>query len=578
MNANDAAAHDRRDAGRDGDDAPSGGALSTAAPERRRDLLASLAVDLRSARFAVASLDALWGAEAAAALHRGQRVPARRVLEAKRLEHAASAELATLAELFVLGLAVDRDDLGRALPALGVDGAIELGLVGADAVADDPVGELGRARGIRPLLDLRPYAFVDAHGAGEWWILSDLGELALGHALGEHHVLGVGGASMTLSGLMMPDAAGSVLDLGTGCGIQAMHASRFADRVVATDISARALEIAAMNVELNGIEGVEFRLGSLFDPVAGERFDRVVSNPPFVITPRREGVPEYDYRDGGMVGDGIVEAVITGVGEHLEPGGIAQLLGNWEYRGRGDAFDRVGEWLARSAPGGGALDHWVVERDVQHVTEYAETWIRDGGTRSGEDFDRLYDAWLDDFAARGVREVGFGYVLLRRPVDDAGEQTMTDASGAAREASARLARLERLHGPLGSDGATLGSHLSECLAAHDRQAALDDADLARSRLAVAPDVTEERHHWPGDENPTAMLLRQGGGFGRAITLDTGLAALVGACDGELEVGQIIAAIAHLLEVDAVALAAELLPAVRTLVDDGILRFAEGPGE
>ncbi|MGI9822428.1 DUF7059 domain-containing protein [Agromyces sp. Marseille-Q5079] len=535
--------------------------IGTAGPERRRELLASLAADLRSARFAVASLDSLWGAEAAAALHRGQRVPARRVLDARRAGHGASAELATLAELFVLGLPVGRDELARALTTLGVDGAIELGLV--EPVPAEPVDGDAPTGGIRAVLDLRPYAFVDAFGAGEWWILSDLGELALGHALGEQHVLGVGGASMTLSGLMIPDAATSVLDLGTGCGIQAMHAARFADRVVATDISARALEIAAMNVELNGIEGVEFRLGSLFEPVAGERFDRVVSNPPFVITPRREGVPEYDYRDGGMVGDGIVEAVVTGAGAHLEPGGIAQLLGNWEYRGRDDAFDRVADWTARSG-----LEHWIVEREVQHVTEYAETWIRDGGTRPGEEFDRLYDAWLDDFAERGVREVGFGYVLLRRPEQGA------DAAGATHAASARLARLERLHGPLGSAGATLGTHLSECLEAHDRQAGLDDAELAGSRLAVAPDVTEERHHWPGDENPTAMVLRQGGGFGRAITLDTGLAALVGACDGELEVGQIIAAIAHLLEVDAAALAAELLPAARTLVDDGILRFAD----
>ncbi|WP_157428316.1 DUF7059 domain-containing protein [Agromyces salentinus] len=530
--------------------------IGTAGPERRGDLLALLAADLRAARFTVASLDSLWGAEAAAALHRGQRVPARRVLDARRAEHAPSAELAALAELFVLGLPVGREELARALPGLGVQGAAELGLVGEEGDG-----------GIRPLLDLRPYAFVDAFGAGEWWIASDLGELALGHPLGEQHVLGVGGASMTLSGLMIPDAATSVLDLGTGCGIQAMHASRFAERVVATDISARALAIAAMNVELNGIEGVEFRLGSLFEPVAGERFDRVVSNPPFVITPRREGVPEYEYRDGGMVGDGIVEAVVTGVGEHLEPGGIAQLLGNWEYRGRGDAFDRVADWVGRSG-----LEHWIVEREVQHVTEYSETWIRDGGTRPGEDFDRLYDAWLDDFAERGVREVGFGYVLLRR------HEEASDAAGAPPAASARLARLERLHGPLGSDGATLGTHLGECLEAHDRAAGLDDADLAGSRLAVAPDVTEERHHWPGDENPTAMVLRQGGGFGRAITLDTGLAALVGACDGDLEVGQIIAAIAHLLEVDAVALAAELLPAVRTLLDDGILRFADAPTE
>ena len=85
-------------------------------------------------------------------------------------------------------------------------------------------------------------------------------------------------------------------------------------------------------------------------------------------------------------------------------------------------------------------------------------------------------------------------------------------------------------------------------------------------------MTEERHYWPGDDDPTAMLLRQGGGFGRAVRLDTGLAALVGASDGELSVGAIVAALAELLEVDAAALAADLLPAVRALIDDGMLRL------
>ena len=509
-------------------------------------LLARLRADLTAARFTVASLDAGWGADASSALHRGERVPARRVLEARRAAHGASADLATLAEMFVLGLPVPGTDAAHALPALGVEGAVELGLLGpADGGAS-----------VRALLDLSPYAFTDASGSAEWWILSDLGELALGHALGEQHVLGVGGASTTLSGLMLPSPARRALDLGTGCGIQAMHASRFAEHVVATDISPRALEIARLNMGLNEIDGVEFRLGSLFEPVAGERFDRIVSNPPFVITPRSGDVPEYDYRDGGMVGDGLVEAVFRGAAEHLEPGGVAQLLGNWEYRGRRDALDRVRAWA-------GELDHWVVEREVQHVTSYAETWIRDGGTRPGTpEFDRLYDAWLDDFAARGVHQVGFGYVLLRRA---------TDASGASLP---RLSRLERLHGPLGDNGSGPGGHLAECLAARDRQASLDDAGLAATRLVVAGDVTEERHYWPGDEHPTAMLLRQGGGFGRAITIDTGLAALVGACDGELSVGAIIAAVAHLLEVDESALSAELLPAVRTLIDDGMLRFAE----
>ena len=515
-------------------------------------LLERLRADLEAARFTVDALEALWGPDAASALHRGERVPARRVLDGRRAGHGASADLATLAELFVLGLPVSRDEVATALPSLGVEGAIELGLLGTASTH----GAGGAS--VRPLLDLRPYAFADARGDGHWWILSDLGEVALGHALGEQHVLGVGGASMTLSGLMLPTPAHRVLDLGTGCGIQAMHASRFADEIVATDISERALAIARMNLELNRIAGVEFRLGSLYEPVTGERFDRIVTNPPFVITPRTAGVPEYEYRDGGLVGDAIVEAVMRGAADHLAPGGIAQLLGNWEYRGDdGDALDRVREWA-------GALDYWVVEREVQRVTEYAETWIRDGGTRPGTgEFDRLYDAWLDDFERRGIREIGFGYVLLRHPDAIA-------ASDAARVAP--LARSERLPGPIGGDAA-LGAHLAACLAAHDRQAGWSDDELAAARLTAAGDVTEERHHWPGDEHPTAMLLRQGGGFGRVVSLDTGLAALVGACDGELTVGAIVGALAQLLEVDEAELAAELLPAVRALIDDGMLLLA-----
>ncbi|WP_136707767.1 methyltransferase [Agromyces sp. H66] len=528
------------------DDVPDPAAERRPSPE----LLTRLRADLEAARYTVDALEALWGADAAAALHRGERVPARRVLDARRAGHGTSAGLATLAELFVLGLPVPVEDAAAALPSLGLAGAAELGLV-----ADDAGGPFVRAG-----LDLRPYAFADAHGEGHWWIVSDLGELALGGPLGEQHVLGVGGASMTLSGLMLPTPAGRVLDLGTGCGIQAMHASRFATRVVATDISARALGLARVNVGLNGIEGVEFRLGSLFEPVVGERFDRIVSNPPFVITPRVAGVPEYEYRDGGLVGDAIVEQVMRGAAGHLTGGGVAQLLGNWEVRDDGDAFERLRDWA-------GELEYWIVEREVQRVTEYAETWIRDGGTRPGTaEFDRLYDAWLDDFERRGVREIGFGYVLLRRP--DAASPPLPAAARGGRPA--RLARIERLHGPLGASPGGLGVHLAECLAAHDRQSSLDDRALSDARLTVAGDVTEERHHWPGDEHPTAMLLRQGGGFGRVVELDTGLAALVGACDGELSVGAVIAAIAQLLEVDETALAADLLPAVRALIDDGML--------
>ncbi|GHD49315.1 methyltransferase domain-containing protein [Mycetocola manganoxydans] len=501
------------------------------------ELVQRLRSDLDSARFTVTTITGLWGDEADAALHRNERIPALRALAARREENEVEAA-ATLARLFVLGLPVPADELAAALPTLTTEGALALKLVALDE------GQ------VTPLLDLRPYSFVDANGAGSWWVVSDLGELALGRPIGEDHVLGVGGASMTLSGLMMQTPVGTVLDLGTGCGIQAMHAARHAASVVATDISERALVLARLNAELNGIHNIEFRHGDLFEPVRGERFDQIVSNPPFVITPRTEGVPAYEYRDGGMEGDALVEAVIRGAAAHLHPGGVAQLLGNWEYRVGQDAFRRVGGWID-----GTGLDAWVIERDVQDPAEYAETWIRDGGTRSGTpEFDRLYAAWLDDFAARRVTSVGFGYVTLRMPL--AGDPS--------------LRRLERMHGSLGANESGLGVHLESVLAGRDWQAALSDEDLALAHVSVAADVTEERHYWPGAEHPTAMMLRQGGGLGRTVRMDTGLAALVGACDGDLPISAVVAAIAQLLDADYQELLAELLPRVRALIDDGFL--------
>ena len=495
-------------------------------------LIDDLRADLAAAAFSVDAIGSLWGPHAAAALHRGHRVPALRALE----RAGGGGPLGTLATIFVLGLPVSRARLDAALARAGATGAAELGLVRLDG--DEAA----------PLLDLRPYAFTDAAGTGQWWIASDLGEMALGGAIPEHHVLGVGGASTTLSGLMVPRPVQTALDLGTGCGIQALHASRHAQRVVATDISQRALDLAAFNARLNGVTTIEFRLGSLFEPVAGERFDHIVSNPPFVITPRVEGVPAYEYRDGGLVGDALVEQVIREAGDHLEPGGIAQLLGNWEY-GAADGLDRVAAWLD-----GSPLDAWVVEREVQDAALYAETWIRDGGTTSASaDFDRLSAAWLDDFASRAVTGVGFGYVTLR-------------AAGA----STPLHRFERIDGAIGRNEAGLGAHLLLCLEAHDAGAALTDAELVRTRLLVAGDVTEERHYWPGDEHPTVMDLRQGGGFGRSVPLGTALAAVVGACDGDLPLGVICAAIAELLEVDEGELLDEVIPSVRELLETGML--------
>jgi len=501
-------------------------------PEPDPTLCRLLADDLRAAGYTSTALRGAWGARADDAIARGLLAPALRALGDRR------DPLAVLGRLWGLGRPVTRDEAQGALKSVGVAGAVALGLLSEDGAE------------VVPIVLVRPQAIADADGDDEWWIASDLDEAALGGPLPEDHVLGVGGASQTLARLQLTWRAGTALDIGTGCGIQALRLRRLASHVVATDISERALRFTRLNALLNDVDGIETRHGSLFEPVAGATFDRVASNPPFVITPRVAGVPAYEYRDGGMEGDALVASVIRGVGAHLAPGGVAQSLANWEYRADESGLDRVRGWVDPS------LDAWVIEREVLDPLAYAELWVRDGGTVPGTPaYARLIDAWLDDFAQRGVTGIGFGYVLLRRPL--AGSPT--------------LARYERITG--GGEEA-FGPHLAACLEEHDRAALLDEEGLSAATLRVAPDVTEARHHRPGEESPSVIELRQGGGFARTIEVDPALAALVGACDGDLAVGVLIDAIAELLEVDATPLRADLLPRVRELIVTGFLGFVD----
>jgi hypothetical protein len=487
---------------------------------------AALAADLDEADLRSEPLRRLWGEEADDALARGMREPILRAIAGD------SGVLATLGRLLVLGMPQPREAVADALPRLGVDGLVALGL----ARADEEI--------VTPTALLRPQSFVDADGVGEWWIASDLDEVALDGALPADHVLGVGGASRTLAETIVPIEVDRALDLGTGCGIQALLVARRAGTVVATDISARALAFAELNARLNGVSNIEFRLGSMFEPVEGEAFDLIVSNPPFVITPRVDDVPAYEYRDGGLVGDALVEQFVRTAPAFLTVGGIAQLLGNWESRDGVTGLARLDAWVP------GDLDLWVIEREQLSPLGYAELWIRDGGTTPRDpEFTPLLTAWLDDFAARRVTSIGFGYVLVRRPASPEGP------------AHAPIRRREAVRQSV----ANVGAALATGLAAHDLLAAGVPATLV-----TASDVTEARHLLPGDDDPSVIELRQGGGLARTVSVDPALAAFVGACDGELTVGQIVAALADLFEVPLADLWADLEPRIRALVFDGLL--------
>lgn len=524
------------------------------------DLVDRLGHDLAAAGFTVDGVAERLGPVASAALHREQPLPALLVTatpagstgpESWRSVQAAEATrpggessglaehgdeagaidpCAALIRLFTLGRAVARPVIEAALPTLGTEGAIALRLV--HLVGDH----------VAPTCDLRPYA-DDTH---DWWVASDLSEVATHQPLRPDHVLGIGGASTTLASWTIRRPVGRALDLGTGSGVQALHLGTHADSIVATDISERALAFARFNAALAGLD-VDLRAGDLLDPVTGERFSLVVSNPPFVITPRLDEVPLYEYRDGGRAGDSVMRSLVRQVGSVLEPGGVAQFLGNWEVP-RGSAWRDVwAGWLD-----GVPLDTWVVQREVQDPAEYAELWVRDGGLLPGSSVhDRLCAAWLRDFASRDVESIGFGVVTLQRPTSERAPWRSLD------EVTWGVA-------------APMGPAIEAGLAARTWLAEHSDDEVLAVAWSCAPDVTEERHGHPGAEDPSVILIRQGGGLRRVVRAGTLLAAYLGVADGELTAAVALDAIATVLDLDPVAVRGELLPQIRGLVADGLL--------
>jgi HemK-related putative methylase len=116
-------------------------------------------------------------------------------------------------------------------------------------------------------------------------------------------------------------ADSEVLDMGTGCGVCAVIAARNARRVVAVDINAAAVRCAGINARLNHLEHkIDLRHGDLFEPVAAERFDLVVFNPPFLQGPPR------DDRDRAWRSNDVAQRFAAGLGARLKPGACALVL------------------------------------------------------------------------------------------------------------------------------------------------------------------------------------------------------------------------------------------------------------
>ena len=407
---------------------------------------------------------------------------------------------AALARVFVLGERVAQTSLPLPADALAEAGLLELD--GDDAVA--------RVR-------LTPFAgLLIAHDAG-----SSAADV----------VTGVNAASRTLATLTVRRPVVRALDVGTGSGVEALLVARHAELVVATDINPRALEYAALGARLNGL-ALDLREGSFFGPVEGERFDLIVANPPFVVSPDSEFV----YRDSALPGDAVCLEVVRGAAAHLQPGGFATVLCNWICRSPDERWEPLAEWVHGLDCDALLLAHGVVE-----PLRYASRWnepLRPDPVAYATAVSR----WLDYYEREGIVGIGIGAVILRGREGPGWARGFTAPRPAVGSASDHILRL---------------------FAATDR----DGDDLLDRRVSLVRGHRLDQTLVYGDEYSVAgvtMSLTEG--VGLIAEIDPEVLPIL----FELTSAQTVRTAAEAVELEP----ADVVPTIRRLLEHGLLEVQD----
>ncbi len=407
-------------------------------------------------------------------------------LYARRLadEHSRPA---TLAKLFRLGEPIAAGDAASALEPVETDALVQMGL----AELDEDV--------VRPLARVSPYDGV--------LVASDV----LTRPDPPDFVTGPSPSARRVEHLTIRRPVRTALDLGTGSGVQALMAARHSGRVVAVDVNERGLAFARFNAALNRITNIDLREGSWLEPIGDERFDMIVANPPYVVSPDSA----FLYRDGDLPADAVTQQLLRDVPAHLEEGGFAHVMGNWAH-GRGEDWRTpVEAWLAGSGCDALLLKYVTVDPVV-----YAAQWNRLLLAQGREAFLSAVDRWLDFYRREGIGAISEGMVVLRRRL---GGSTWVRAIEVPGEPT----------GPA-------GDHLLRLFEARDRRDELagDDAMLA-ARLDLVPGL---RASWRAEghglgEKQARIQLENGVGF--AAPVSAALAERIAKLDGSRRLGEFV---------------------------------------
>lgn len=431
--------------------------------------------------------------------------------------------LDTLIRLFLIEVPCDAGVVQRAIQPIELEKLAEAGLVAIHGKSVTAAAKLLPFKGLLVVYDL-PTGLQNA-------VLHD-------------YVMGVGGSSLTLAGLIVRRQARMTLDLGTGCGIQALLAAGHSDRVLAVDLNPRAVRLAAFNAKLNGLTNVACLEGSLFEPVPGYKFDLVITNPPYVISPEMR----YVYRDSGMEADQVCEMIVRQVPQFLEEGGYCQMLCNWVHPAGQDWRERLAGWFT-----GTGCDAWVIGYETQEPDTYASTWIRHTERAERDQFGERFEKWMAYYKQQGIEAISDGLISMRRASGRANWYRFDDAPQ--------------------KTTAPCGDHIVRHFELRDFLATVkDDPALLSARLRAAPDVQLERHYKPSDEGwlevPIQIHLNRG--FCYSAALDPYVANMVLACDGKKPLGELMVQMASALGKEPSEIASNFCKIVRGLIERGFL--------
>jgi len=422
------------------------------------------------------------------------------------------------------------------------------------------LGEPAPDRAVTTLLPARLTELLAAAGLigreGDWWVprasLRPWGDLILAYDpirsnAAADYVLGPGPSAVRLLQSTLRGPVRRILDLGCGCGIQALHAARHGDVVVATDLNTRAVETTAFNALLNGIENVEVRKGDLFGPVEGEAFDLILVNPPFVIGP---GVGPMYFGSGEDL-DAFCRRIVTEAPRYLAPEGTFQMVLDWvEVRGE-EGTARLAEWVE-----GGGCDAWLIPTSIASPREYVLLRRRDRPHASNAPSQPGpgHAEWRRYFEDRDVTRVAGGYLMLRRTGRGRGHLSVAAETippdepwgEAVDEVFAAIAHLDTVE----SDEAFLAS---------------------RPRLNETVRAVRGLARDGGEWGTTELQLVQSAGLRRQVATDELILSAISRLDGERTVAAAIEGAAAELEEPEEGLRERTLRAFRRLLETGFLR-------